>query len=71
MRTTICLINADVGSIGGHVAPSQELIESVRGTVSDEIGGLLNDAYVTTTPRRRPKSADKDSQVLRCCPTAS
>ena len=47
MRTTISLIKADVGSIGGHVAPSEELIESVRSAVSDEIGGLLADAYVT------------------------
>jgi fructose 1,6-bisphosphate aldolase/phosphatase len=49
MRTTISLIKADVGSIGGHVAPSQELIESVRGAVTDEIGGLLIDAFVTAT----------------------
>ncbi len=49
MRTTISLIKADVGSIGGHVSPSEELIASVRGTVADEIGGLLKDAYVTAT----------------------
>jgi fructose 1,6-bisphosphate aldolase/phosphatase len=49
MHTTISLIKADVGSIGGHVAPSEELIESVRGTITDEVGGLLNDAYITAT----------------------
>jgi fructose 1,6-bisphosphate aldolase/phosphatase len=49
VHTTISLIKADVGSIGGHVAPSEELVECIRDTISDEIGGLLADAYITAT----------------------
>jgi fructose 1,6-bisphosphate aldolase/phosphatase len=49
MRTTISLIKADVGSIGGHVAPSKELVASVRDHVEEEVGGMLVDAFVTAT----------------------
>jgi fructose 1,6-bisphosphatase len=35
MRTTITVIKADVGSIGGHTLPSVELLEIVREHVKD------------------------------------
>ena len=34
MRTTISVIKADIGSIGGHSTPSKEIIEEVRNFVS-------------------------------------
>ncbi|MCP3686598.1 MAG: fructose 1,6-bisphosphatase [bacterium] len=34
MKTTISVIKADIGSIGGHVKPSKELIETVRTYIS-------------------------------------
>jgi fructose 1,6-bisphosphate aldolase/phosphatase len=49
MRTTVSLIKADVGSIGGHVSPSEKLLACVRDCVEEEVGGLLVDAYVTAT----------------------
>jgi fructose 1,6-bisphosphate aldolase/phosphatase len=49
MRTTLSLIKADVGSIGGHVAPSEKLMHAVRGHVADHMHSLLSDYYITAT----------------------
>jgi fructose 1,6-bisphosphate aldolase/phosphatase len=49
MRTTITVIKADIGSIGGHTLPSPEVIEIVREQVRRERGGLLIDSHVTHT----------------------
>lgn len=49
MRTTLSVIKADVGSVGGHTLPSRELLEAVRERVLPERGRLLVDAYVTHT----------------------
>jgi fructose 1,6-bisphosphate aldolase/phosphatase len=48
MATTLSIIKADVGSIGGHVAPSKCLLDTVARTVA---GGsdLLSDFYVAST----------------------
>ena len=49
MDITLSVIKADVGSIGGHVAPSKQLLEAVRGHVAEGMGGLLTDFHVTAT----------------------
>jgi fructose 1,6-bisphosphate aldolase/phosphatase len=50
MRTTLSLIKADVGSIGGHVAPSHQLIQTVRSYVAESRSdGLVSDYHVLTT----------------------
>lgn len=50
MRTTLSLIKADVGSIGGHVAPSHQLIQTVRNYVAEsQADGLITDYHVLTT----------------------
>jgi fructose 1,6-bisphosphate aldolase/phosphatase len=49
MRTTLSLIKADIGSIGGHLAPSHELLEAVRSDVEAAGEGLLIDSYVSHT----------------------
>jgi fructose 1,6-bisphosphate aldolase/phosphatase len=49
MLTTLSLIKADVGSIGGHVAPSEKLISTIRGHIADALDGLLSDYYITVT----------------------
>ncbi len=36
MRTTLSVIKADIGSIGGHLAPSQRLLETVREHIRDQ-----------------------------------
>ncbi len=49
MDTTLSVIKADVGSIGGHITPSPQLLDTVRDHVAAEVGGLLSDAFVGAT----------------------
>ncbi len=49
MKTTISVIKADVGSIGGHLAPSQRLMEAVRAHVREEGKAFLADTYISST----------------------
>jgi fructose 1,6-bisphosphate aldolase/phosphatase len=49
VRTTLSVIKADVGSIGGHIAPSQRLLETVRDHVRERGRDLINDSCVSHT----------------------
>lgn len=49
MKITISVIKADVGSIGGHMAPSRRLIEAVEEHISQRGAGLLIDHYISHT----------------------
>lgn len=49
MKITVSVIKADIGSIGGHIAPSQKLLETVRRHVAEHGQGLLVDHYVSHT----------------------
>jgi fructose 1,6-bisphosphate aldolase/phosphatase len=49
MRTTLSIIKADVGSIGGHVAPSEKLLDTVSRHVQAGMDGLLTDYYLGAT----------------------
>ncbi len=49
MKVTVSVIKADIGSIGGHIAPSRELIDTVRSCVREEGRGLLLDLNVSHT----------------------
>ena len=49
MRITLSVIKADIGSIGGHIAPSHKLLETVRAHVRENGAGLLIDSYVSHT----------------------
>lgn len=49
MRTTLSIIKADVGSIGGHVAPSAGLVHTVREHVAKGLPGILSDLRVGST----------------------
>jgi fructose 1,6-bisphosphate aldolase/phosphatase len=49
MQTTLSLIKADVGSIGGHVTPSEKLVGAIRGLIADALGDLLLDYHITVT----------------------
>ncbi|MGA0610862.1 fructose-1,6-bisphosphate aldolase/phosphatase [Caldimonas sp. KR1-144] len=49
MKTTLSVIKADIGSIGGHIAPSQRLIDTVREHVAQQGRGLLLDHFVSHT----------------------
>ena len=49
MRTTLSVIKADIGSIGGHIKPSAELLEAVVKHVRTEGKTLVSDVYVSST----------------------
>jgi len=49
MRITISVIKADIGSIGGHLRPSRELLEAVETAVRQGAGGLVLDYRISTT----------------------
>ncbi len=49
MHLTITAIKADVGSIGGHLCPSQSLLEAVRSFVEKRSRGFLIDTFVAYT----------------------
>ena len=50
MKVTLSVIKADVGSIGGHIKPSERMLESVRARVREAVRrGLLLDGLVTHT----------------------
>ena len=49
MPLTLSVIKADVGSIGGHIAPSPELLDVVERTVAWEGAALLLDYRVSHT----------------------
>jgi fructose 1,6-bisphosphate aldolase/phosphatase len=51
MRVTLSVIKADIGSIGGHLKPSQALIARVKEFVEEEgkKKGLIEDFYVSHT----------------------
>ncbi len=49
MKLTLSVIKADIGSIGGHIAPSQALLEAVRRHVAEQGRDLLLDSYVSST----------------------
>lgn len=49
MHTTLSVIKADVGSIGGHVTPSKKLVDTIRKWIAKEVGGLLSDSFIGFT----------------------
>ena len=49
MDITLSVIKADIGSIGGHIAPSHKLLESVRDYVIRYGESLLIDHYISYT----------------------
>jgi fructose 1,6-bisphosphate aldolase/phosphatase len=49
MKITLSVIKADVGSIGGHIAPSRKLLEEVGSHVRTHGRDLLHDSCVSHT----------------------
>ncbi|MBI4503456.1 MAG: fructose 1,6-bisphosphatase, partial [Gemmatimonadetes bacterium] len=49
MRVTVTGIKADVGSVGGHICPSRDLLEAVRSFVAAQGADLLIDTFVSFT----------------------
>ena len=48
-KITISVIKADIGSVGGHIKPSEKLKDTVREHVREMGVGLLKDFYVSST----------------------
>lgn len=46
MRITISAIKADIGGIGGHTRPSDELVDAVKSFVAKNSKGMLIDHYI-------------------------
>jgi fructose 1,6-bisphosphate aldolase/phosphatase len=46
MRVTISAIKADIGGIGGHTRPSDELVQAVKDFVAKNSKGMLIDHYI-------------------------
>ena len=49
MKVTISVIKADIGSIGGHIRPSQRLMETVDAYVTEHGAKLILDSYISYT----------------------
>jgi fructose 1,6-bisphosphate aldolase/phosphatase len=49
MKITISVIKADIGSVGGHIRPSERLLGSVRAYVREHARDLLIDDAVSST----------------------
>jgi len=49
LKTTLSVIKADIGSIAGHIKPSEALIESVRDCINRQLGQLITDFYIGNT----------------------
>lgn len=48
-KITISVIKADIGSIGGHIRPSQQLLETVENFIKRKGKGLILDSYIGFT----------------------
>ena len=49
MKVTVSAIKADVGSIGGHIRPSNKLLSTVENFVREKRKGLLIDHLISFT----------------------
>lgn len=49
MKLTLSVIKADIGSIGGHIQPSAQLLDTVRNYVARHGKKLIIDSYISHT----------------------
>jgi len=49
MKTTLSIIKADIGSIGGHIRPSERLLKTVQNHISEKGKGVVTDFYISFT----------------------
>lgn len=49
MKTTLSVIKADIGSIGGHIRPSERLLKAVQGYISEKGREVIEDFHVSFT----------------------
>lgn len=46
IKSTLSVIKADIGNVGGQLEPSERLIDRVRESLNDNQGGIVNDLYI-------------------------
>lgn len=49
MKITLSILKADIGSIGGHITPSQALVNEVKNFVQENGKNLIIDLYISHT----------------------
>jgi fructose 1,6-bisphosphate aldolase/phosphatase len=49
MKITLSVLKADIGSIGGHIKPSQALVDEVKNSVKENGKALIIDFYLSHT----------------------
>lgn len=49
MKTTLSILKADIGSIGGHLCPSQQVLNRVKEFVEKQRAGLIQDFFISHT----------------------
>jgi fructose 1,6-bisphosphate aldolase/phosphatase len=49
MQLTLSVIKADIGSIGGHIRPSRQLLDTVSSHIQQQSEALLVDSYISYT----------------------
>lgn len=49
MKTTLSVIKADIGSVGGHIVPSRRLEDAVASFIGKNANGLLEDYAISHT----------------------
>ena len=49
MKTTLSIIKADIGSIGGHIRPSERLLKAVQNDIAEKGKGVLTDFLISFT----------------------
>ena len=71
-KITLSIIKADIGSVGGHIQPSQKLLQAVKKHIQAKARGLIIDSYlgytgddvaILTTHRR----GVLDSKIHKLC----
>jgi fructose 1,6-bisphosphate aldolase/phosphatase len=49
MKTTLSIIKADIGSLGGHIKPSERLLRRVHEYIEDQFKNVVHDFFVSHT----------------------
>jgi len=71
-KITLSIIKADIGSIGGHIKPSEKLLKTIEDWIKEKGEGLIEDFYVgftgdditiLTTHKRGPA----DEKIHKLC----
>ena len=49
MKVTLSILKADIGSIGGHICPSRQLMDAVKEHLAANAPAIVHDYYVSHT----------------------